>query len=212
MAGAAGAWARGFPRDTVGLYGARKPPLDISMARLPHADKLVHHAYAAIKPIMPTCARQTSSTDTPRIRGRPPVGSPDEAHAPQRERPRPVELLTFPASVARRLRLMHRGAPAVPFGGLVEQTELRFSILRRGLFAWRNDTNHFAGRDPVDNVAWTDTVAFRTIARMNSLRPPPPESPACAPPYNTPRRDSPGSWHALHPPSATCRASPCGQT
>jgi hypothetical protein len=48
--------------------------------------------------------------------------------------------------------------------------------------------------------------------RVALSRPARQECRACAPPNNIPRRDSPGSWRALHPPCATFRASPGDRT
>jgi len=52
---------------------------------------------------------------------------------------------------------------------------------------------------------------WRPYSLLRLALPSPPKSPACAPPYNTRRRDSPGSWHALHPPYAKFHANLCGR-
>ena len=81
----------------------------------------------------------------------------------------PVEVLSAPSSVARPPRGTCRRPLAVAFGGLIEQTELRFPALRCRLFPGRNHPNHFAGRYPVYVVARTNPVRFRDSPRQSHL-------------------------------------------
>jgi hypothetical protein len=84
-----------------------------------------------------------------------------------------VEVLSSPTPSARphgRTRLLtYRRTPAVAFGRLVEQTELRFSIFGRHSLAWRNDANHFAGGYPVDLITGADAVPFRDLLGHSDL-------------------------------------------
>ena len=46
------------------------------------------------------------------------------------------------------------------FGRPVEQTEPGVSIFSHYLLPWRNHTNHFTGRYPIDFVTWMDVIFF----------------------------------------------------
>ncbi len=61
---------------------------------------------------------------------------------------------------------IRQGAAAVAFGCTIEETELRFPVLGQWLLAWRNDANHFSGREPIDLIAWMDIVLSAMILGM----------------------------------------------
>src|ERR1017187_2415020 len=80
-----------------------------------------------------------------------------------------VEILSSPSAVVRLRCGACRPALAVAFGRLVEPTELRFPILVRRLFTWRDQANRLTGRHPVYIVARTDMILVRDLPGHSDL-------------------------------------------